>query len=137
MDVDAYVVAHSGEWSRLDQLLRRRGRLTGSEVDELVLLYQRAATHLSVVRSASPDPALVGRLSSLVARARSAVTGSHSPAWRDFARFFAVVYPAALYRSARWWVSVGAAFCVVSLVIGVWVANSPRVQATIATQAGI
>ena len=55
------------------------GRLTAADVvgsDELVTLYRRVATHLSVVRSASPDPALVGRLSALVARARSAVTGS-------------------------------------------------------------
>ena len=74
MDIDAYVAAHRGEWQRLEQLLHRSGglrsRRTGAEVDELVTLYQRVATHLSVVRSASPDPALVGRLSSLVARAR-------------------------------------------------------------------
>lgn len=133
MDVDAYVAAHSGEWQRLEALLGRRGRLSGDEVDELVSLYQRAATHLSVVRSASPDPALVGRLSTLVARARSAVTGSHAPAWKDLARFFAVSFPAALYRSARWWASVGVAFCLVGLAVGAWVAGNPAVQATIAT----
>ena len=133
MDVDAYVAAHSGEWQRLETLVGRRGKLSGDEVDELVSLYQRAATHLSVVRSASPDPALVGRLSTLVARARSAVTGSHAPAWKDLARFFAVSFPAALYRSARWWAAVGVAFCLVGLVVGAWVASHPEVQATIAT----
>jgi uncharacterized membrane protein SpoIIM required for sporulation len=132
VDVDAYVAAHNGEWRRLEQLLGRGGRLSGDEVDELVMLYQRVGTHLSVVRSSSPDPALVGRLSTLVARARAAVSGSHSPAWKDFARFFAVVYPVALYRSARWWVPVGVAFCLVGLVVGAWVADSPEVQATIA-----
>jgi uncharacterized membrane protein SpoIIM required for sporulation len=133
VDVDAYVAAHSGEWQRLESLVGRRGRLSGDEVDELVSLYQRAATHLSVVRSASPDPALVGRLSTLVARGRSAVTGSHAPAWKDLARFFAVSFPAALYRSARWWAAVGVAFCLVGLVVGSWVAAHPEVQATIAT----
>ncbi|HSR24525.1 MAG TPA: stage II sporulation protein M [Candidatus Eisenbacteria bacterium] len=137
MDVDAYVAAHRGEWQRLESLVGRRGRLSGDEVDELVMLYQRVATHLSVVRSAAPDPALVGRLSSLVARARSAVTGSHSPAWKDLARFFTVVYPAALYRSARWWVTVGVVFCLVCLAVGVWVGTSPDVQATIATPAQV
>lgn len=137
MDVDAYVAAHRGEWQRLESLVGRRGRLSGDEVDELVTLYQRVATHLSVVRSASPDPALVGRLSSLVARARSAVTGSHSPAWKDVARFFTVVYPAALYRSARWWVTVGVVFALVSLAVGVWVGTNPDVQATIATPAQV
>jgi uncharacterized membrane protein SpoIIM required for sporulation len=133
MDIDAYVAAHRQDWQRLEELLGRgRSRRTGAEVDELVTLYQRVATHLSVVRSASPDPALVGRLSSLVARARSAVTGTHVPAWRDVARFFVVVYPAALYRSARWWVPVGVAFCLVGLVVGWWVAANPEVQATIA-----
>jgi uncharacterized membrane protein SpoIIM required for sporulation len=135
MDIDAYVGAHRGDWQRLEELLGRSGgrsRRDGAEIDELVTLYQRVATHLSVVRSASPDPALVGRLSSLVARARSAVTGAHTPAWRDLARFFTVVYPAALYRSARWWGVVGVLFCLAGLAVGVWVASDPQVQATIA-----
>ena len=136
MDIDAYVATHRGDWARLEELLGRSGRWrsrrSGAEVDELVLLYQRVATHLSVVRSASPDPALVGRLSSLVARARSAVTGSQTPAWKDLARFFTVVYPAALYRSARWWAAVGVLFCLVGLAVGWWVAANPEVQATIA-----
>ena len=97
VDIDAYVAAHRGEWDRLEQLLRRagrgRGRLDGAEVDELVALYQTVATHLSVVRSSTPDPALLARLCTLVARARSAVTGSSAPAWRDLARFFVVVLP--------------------------------------------
>ncbi len=139
MDVDAYVAAHRGEWDRLDELVRRAGRgparrnrLDGSEVDELVRLYQRTATHLSVVRSTTPDPALVGRLSTLVARARSAVAGPTAPAWSDLARFFVVSYPAALYRSRHWWIAVGAAFGLVGLVVGVWVAGDPQVQSSIA-----
>jgi uncharacterized membrane protein SpoIIM required for sporulation len=136
VDIDAYVAAHRGEWDRLEQLLRRagrgRGRLEGAEVDELVALYQTVTTHLSVVRSSTPDPALLARLSTLVARARSAVTGSSAPAWRDLARFFTITYPAALYRSMRWWAAVGIAFALVGLVVGVWVAGDAHVQATIA-----
>ena len=45
---------------------------------------------------------------------------------------FVVTYPAALYRSMRWWVAVGVAFALVGLVVGVWVAGDPHVQATIA-----
>ncbi len=135
MDIDAYVARHRGDWTRLEELLRaggRRSRRSGAEVDELVTLYQRVTTHLSVVRSASPDPALVSRLSTLVARARSSVTGTQTAAWADLARFFTVVFPAALYRSARWWVSVGIASCLVGLAVGWWVAGHPEVQATIA-----
>ena len=136
MDLDAYVARHRSDWERLEHLLRtRRGlrrRTSGAEVDELVALYQRVGTHLSVVRSASPDPALVSRLSTLVARARATVTGTATPAWADMGRFFAVTFPAALYRSARWWVAVGVVFCLFSFVVGWWVAANPEVQASIA-----
>lgn len=137
MDVDAYVVAHRGEWARLEELTRARRSLTGAEADELVTLYQRTATHLSVVQSASPDPALVGRLSTLVARARSAVAGAHSPAWRDLARFFTVVFPTAVFR-ARWWIVGTTAFSLlVALSVGIWVSVDPTVTATITPPEGM
>ena len=132
MDVDAYVSAHTQEWDRLAALTARRAR-SGAESDELVELYQRAATHLSTVRSASPDPALVSRLSSLVARARSAVVGTTPWSWRTPARFLAVGFPAALAASWRWWVSAAAASLVLGLVVGTWVASNPDVQGAIAT----
>ncbi|HET8614886.1 MAG TPA: stage II sporulation protein M [Actinomycetales bacterium] len=131
MDLDAFAVAHADEWARLEQLSRRR-RLDGAEADELVTLYQRAATHLSVVRSAAPDPALVSRLSGLVARARAAATGSHDPAWRDVSRFFLVSFPAALYRTRRWWVATAVVSIAVAVLVGAWVAGDPQVQASVA-----
>ena len=93
MDVDAFVAAHQAEWDRLDQLVARRRRLTGDEVDELVAAYQRTATHLSELRSAGHDPALAARLSTRVARARAAVTGAHSPQWRSVGAVRAGVVP--------------------------------------------
>jgi uncharacterized membrane protein SpoIIM required for sporulation len=132
VDIDAYVAAHRREWARLDELVRRRGGLTGAEVDELVERYQRVTTHLSVVRSSSPDPALVGRLSSLVARARSAVAGAHTPAWKELARFFVVGFPAAVYRARWWWAPTAIICCLVAAVVAWWVATTPEVQATIA-----
>ena len=133
MDLDAFVAAHRPTWTRLERLLRRRRRLTGAEVDELVELYQRTATHLSVVRTASPDGVLVGDLSSLVARARSAVTGAHAPAWEEVRRFFVVSFPLVAYQARRWWLGAGLASLVVAYVIGVWVANNPDVQASLGT----
>jgi len=132
VDVDVFVAAHRAEWDRLAALVRRAGSLSGAEADELVLLYQRAATHLSTVRSSAPDPALVGRLSSLVAAARSAVTGTQSPAWREFGLFFARRFPAAVYRAWPWWVAAALGFLVVSGLVAGWVASSPQVQASIA-----
>ncbi|MEU7987397.1 stage II sporulation protein M [Streptosporangium canum] len=133
MDIDVFVSAHRQAWDRLEDLVRRRRSLNGAETDELVDLYQRVATHLSIVRSGSADPILVGRLSALVARARSAVTGAHTPAWREFIRFFAVSFPVVAYRARWWWLGTTAAFVLVSAVVAVWVAGDPAVQAAIGT----
>ncbi|TWE23810.1 putative membrane protein SpoIIM required for sporulation [Prauserella muralis] len=127
-----FVGAHRAEWDRLAELVRRAGRLSGPEADELVLLYQRVSTHLSLLRSTAPDPALLARLSSLVAKARSAVTGTHTPAWREVGLFFSRRFPAAVYRSAPWWAATAAVFVLVTGLLSAWVASSSRVRATIA-----
>lgn len=134
MDIDAFVAAHRPTWDRLEHLIRNRSTLTGQEVDELVDLYQRVATHLSIVRSGSTDQLLVGRLSALVARARSAVTGAHAPAWREFVRFFTVSFPVVAYRARRWWLITSLASIAVAWIIGAWVAGNPDVQLAIATE---
>ena len=135
MDLDAYVAAHSGQWARLEALLRRASRprrLSGAEVDELVDLYQRTATHLSVVQSAGPDAALVGRLSSLVARARSAVAGGRRSSWADVGRFLTVDFPAICYRTRWWWSGAAAGFLLVAFALGTWIAGSPEAQLAVA-----
>ena len=137
MDVDAFVLAHRPTWDRLEHLVKRRRRLTGAEVDELVDLYQRVSTHLSMVRTASSDSVLVGRLSGLVARARSAVTGAHAPLWSEFTRFWTVSFPVVAYRSWRWWLGSAVAFFVVTAVIALWVSGNPEVRAAIGTPSEI
>ena len=133
MDVDAFVLAHQDTWDRLEQLIKKRRRLSGPEVDELVELYQRVSTHLSMVRSASTDTVLVGRLSTLVARARSAVTGAHAPLWSEFARFWTVSFPVVAYRVWRWWLATAVAFFAVAVVIAFWVAGNHEVQSALST----
>lgn len=135
MDLDAYVAAHRAEWARLEHLLGRASRprrLSGPEIDELVDLYQRVATHLSVVQSAGRDQALVGRLSTLVAQARGVVAGGRRAAWSDVARFLRSDFPAIVYRT-RWW-SIGATalFLVVAFGFGFWIAGSPEAQLAVA-----
>jgi uncharacterized membrane protein SpoIIM required for sporulation len=136
MDVDAFVSAHRGEWARLDALSRRADKggrlgLQGAEVDELVELYQRTATHLSIVRSRTPDAQLIARLSGLTARGRSAVTGARQPAWRSVARFVTVTFPAVTYRYARWWVPTALINLAVMVALGVWTASNPHVLASL------
>jgi uncharacterized membrane protein SpoIIM required for sporulation len=136
VDVDAFVRAHDAEWERLRELTHRR-RLSGAQATELVDLYQRTATHLSMVRSAAPDPALVGRLTQLVAQARARVTGSHAPVWREFLTFFQVDFPVAVWRARWWWIAAALGFGLVALAVGAWVAGDPAVQASLGTPEAI
>ncbi|RZE95089.1 stage II sporulation protein M [Streptomyces albidoflavus] len=134
MDLDVFVAAHEAEWRRLEALLRRR-RLTGPEADELVSLYQRATTHLSLISSAAPDPQLTGRLTRLVARARSKVTAPRRARARDLTGFLAHDFPAALYRTRTWWAPTAVASLLVAALIGWWVATHPEVRSAIAAPA--
>ncbi|MGK4581109.1 stage II sporulation protein M [Kitasatospora sp. HPMI-4] len=127
MDLDVFVASHQAEWHRLEVLGKQR-RLSGEEVDELVTLYQRATSHLAQVQAAAPDPTLEGRLTTLVARGRSAVTGSRNSSWRDAGRYFTVSFPAALYRSRRWWLPVAVISLLLSALIGWWIAAHPEVR---------
>ncbi|GAA4893226.1 stage II sporulation protein M [Streptomonospora salina] len=133
MDLDVFTAAHRPAWDRLDSLVRRRRRLSGTEVDELVDLYQRVSTHLSTVRSSGQDPALVGYLSGLVARARSAVTGAHESSWRDAAGFFTRTFPAVLYRLRWWWIAASLGTVAFSAAIGAWIATDPHALAAVGT----
>jgi len=137
VDVDAFAAAHQAEWDRLAALVRRRRRLTGAEVDELVAAYQRTATHLSVLRSGGYDPALTAQLSGLLGRARAAVTGAHTPAWRSAGEFFGVTFPAMAYRARWWWLATAAGSLLVALVVGRWIAASPAAQASLLTHSQV
>jgi uncharacterized membrane protein SpoIIM required for sporulation len=127
VDLDAFVMAHRGEWQRLDELVRKR-HLDGAEADEILDRYQRVATHLSVVRSAAPDPSLVTYLSSLLARARTRSAGSRTTSWSDARRFFTDTFPAALYRTRRWWLLTLLANVVVAFALGWWFVAHPQVE---------
>jgi uncharacterized membrane protein SpoIIM required for sporulation len=143
VDLDAFVATHSAEWARLRELVRRAGagptgrRLDGAEIDELVTLYQRTATHLSILQSRVPDPRLISQLSALLASARGAITGGHEVSWRAVAHYATVTFPAAVYRSARWWVPVAIASIAVMLATGIWLDTHPHVVASIAPPGAI
>ncbi|MFC8536823.1 stage II sporulation protein M [Streptomyces sp. NPDC057249] len=132
MDLDVFVHTHRVEWDRLDHLVRRGHRLTGAEADELVDLYQRTATHLSLIRSSAPEPLLVERLTQLVARARSMVTGTRRASWRDATRFLTAGFPAAVYRSRHWWIPTAVLSTLLTALMGWWIGTHPEVQSAIA-----
>ncbi|MBW1601833.1 stage II sporulation protein M [Streptomyces sp. JJ66] len=131
MDLDVFVTTHRAEWDRLQELLRRRRPRTGAEADELVTLYQRTATHLSQLQASAPDPVLTARLTTLVARARSAVTSPRRSSWRDAGHFLTAGFPAAVYRTLHWWAPAAVLSLLLAAVIGWWIAQNPDVQAVI------
>jgi uncharacterized membrane protein SpoIIM required for sporulation len=130
VDIDAFVAAHSGRWARLEQLSRRR-QLSGVEADELVDGYQEVATHLSVVRSSAPDAALVAYLSSLLARARTRTTGTRTTSWREVGTFLGATFPAALYRTRRWWLATLAVNVAVATVVVLWLLDHPGLESSL------
>ena len=109
MDIDAFESrAPVANGSGSTTLVRRRRRLSGAEVDELVGLYQRVTTHLSAARSGGHDPALVAQLSTLVARARrpspapTPLPGETSWPVRHLS------FPVTAYRARWWWLASAA-----------------------------
>lgn len=137
MDVEAFVSVHQPQWDRLAALTRRQRRLTGAEADELVSLYQRVGTHLSALRASGADPVTIGRLSGLIADARGAVTGAQAPVWRDISRYFLVSFPAALYTSRRWWLTIGLLFYLVAAWMAWRIIAHPEVLDSVTTPAQI
>lgn len=130
MDLDAFADAHRAEWERLRQLAGAR-RLTGAEADELLDLYQRTATHLSMVRSSAPDPTLVEYLSGLLMRARNKASGTRTGSWQQVTGFFVTDFPAALYRARWWWIWTSVACVIVGVAVGWYVQANPAVQSAL------
>ncbi len=128
VDLDAFEAVNRPDWERLDELVRRR-RLSGEEADELLVLYQRTSTHLSMIRSIAPESVLSGALSMRLSRARTKFTGARSNFMEDVAAFFVVALPAAFYRIRWLTVVIGVLFVSVAWLYGAWVVNSPGVIA--------
>lgn len=137
MDLDAFVSEHGAEWNRLQLLARRRRKLSAAEVDELVVLYRRTATHLSVVRSRAGDATLVAWLSRLVLEARSAVTPPTRITVGSVQRFFSVSFPVEVYRAAGWWIGVAIGFIGLSGVLIAVVAADPSIALSFMSQGEI
>jgi uncharacterized membrane protein SpoIIM required for sporulation len=131
VDLEAYLIQHGPQWDRLSELTHSRRQLTGAEADELVDLYQRASTQLSVVRSSASDPVLEARLSALVAGARGVVTGVNLPLWQTVGRFFVAGFPAAVYRARRWWITVTLVSIGLAALVAWRVINTPGLASSL------
>lgn len=125
MDLEAYADTHRTDWERLEKLSRHRG-LSPQDVDELVELYGRVSTHLSMVQTQDPDGPYANRLSLLIARARARLTAATGSPVSGLKGFFGVKLPYALYQIRWLTIILGAAFIAVALAYGFWYGNNPQ-----------
>jgi uncharacterized membrane protein SpoIIM required for sporulation len=130
VDADALADARRPEWERLDDLSRRR-RLSGAEVDELIVRYRAASADLAELKTSVGDSPQGAYLSTILAAARLRLTGANDNVLAQAGRFFALQLPAALYR-IRWTTGViAASFVLVVVITGAWIASDPALIATL------
>jgi uncharacterized membrane protein SpoIIM required for sporulation len=127
--VDEFMAGNQPSWDRLRALTAKGGRrargLSPDELDELVRLYQRVSTHLSLARSRYHDPALAASLTTIVARASAVVYGTRPRTLRAARRFVAETFPAAVYHD-RWFLLASTLlFAIPATAIALWLGSSP------------
>lgn len=115
--------------------MARTARFGPAEVDEMVQLYQRASTHLSHARTQRADPALVTRLTRLVADARGVLYGTRSRSLAGLARFFTTSFPAAVWHARRLLVVSALLLFVPALLMSAWLAQSDEALEAAAPEA--
>src|SRR5688500_13120191 len=107
MDIDRYIATNTPVWNRLAELTAQArggvGKLPAAQLEELVGLYQRVATHLSYARTYFRDAALTAKLSGLVAASGAIVYGTRPRTLRALGRFFSLPFSAAVWH-IRWFV---------------------------------
>lgn len=139
MNIDRFIADNKPAWDRLAALTRTAGsnpaRLTTAELDELVMLYERVSTHLSLARTQLRNPALVGALTSLTARAGAVVYGHRARTWRAIGRFFTDTFPAAIWYARTFVVIATALFVLPAAGLALWIGNSSAALEVIAPDA--
>jgi len=134
MDADALTAARREEWTRLDELSRRR-RLTGAEADELVTRYRAASADLAELKTSAGRTPEGDYLSTLLSRARLRLTGTPDNVLRQVPRFFLRQLPAALYRLRYTTLAIAIGFVAVAALVAAWVARDPAALASMGSQA--
>jgi uncharacterized membrane protein SpoIIM required for sporulation len=130
MDIDRFLVRNSATWARLAELTtkaRRSARkCSAAELGELMALYERSSAHLSYAQTHLGNPALVSRLTVLVADAGSVIHGTRPRSIRRLGEFFTLTFPAALWYSRRAIVISAALLLVPAFAMGLWISQTPE-----------
>ena len=130
MDIDRFIATNQPLWDRLAALSQRSrsglGSMRAAEIDEMIRLYQRTSSHLSYARTYYRDPALVARLTGIVATASSIVYGTRPRSYKAIGRFFTVTFPAALWHSRRFMAASAVLLLAPAIAVAAWLATSPE-----------
>jgi uncharacterized membrane protein SpoIIM required for sporulation len=137
--VDEFIATNQPTWDRLTELTAKGGRrgrnLSADELEELIRLYQRVSTHLSLARSRYHDPTLAAALTGVVARTGAVVYGTRPRTARGARRFVTETFPAAVWHD-RWFLLASTLlFAIPMLVIGLWLGGSPAALEAAAPEA--
>lgn len=102
-----FVAVRKPNWDRLEATLARLdrrglGALTAADVDAFALAYRAVTSDLAMADSRAYDPAIIGYLNRLTARAHAYVyLGTSESGWSQARRFFTHTFPRELRRSWR------------------------------------
>ena len=102
-----------------------------TERDEFLDLYQRTSAHLCQLRSTTPNAALDGRLTTLLADSSDALYGQRKTDAKSFFRFFTETFPAAVWHIRGHIAASAALLLVPAVIMGTWVGVSDSAQNTI------
>ncbi len=119
---NGWIAARRADWERLDALTREvetRGlkALPAGDLRDFGLLYRRAASDLSAVRSDNTAQALSEYLNRLVSRAHNHVYSGQRTSMLSVWRFLSVDYPS-LFRRLLPYVAASFALCLLGALLG-------------------
>ncbi|WIK64331.1 stage II sporulation protein M [Gleimia hominis] len=126
MDLDAFVLKNRELWEELEHL-SKLSKLDSVQAQRLVDLYKTTSTHLSFVRTRTPDPMLVSYLSAILgkARRRAGQTKVFHP--RSIGQFFTRTFPSVLYQLRYWWITTMVVSVLFAFTAGFWLTHHPEV----------
>jgi len=139
VDLDRFLASNEASWQRLATLTRKAGRsprrLSVEELDELIDLYERTSTLLSLARGRYDDTGLNARLSRLVAGAGAVIYGTRPRTLRGVVRFFSQSFPAGLWR-IRMFIGIAALLTFApALAVAAYFAANPAALEAVASSA--
>lgn len=124
MNIDRFIIEHEAEWDELDALARQGAALDADAVGRLVRRYEQVSAHLSAVRTHNPDPALIQRLTRIVAAGRAAIYGSRASTRSTLRAFLVETVPAAIWWHRQFIVVAAGLLLIPAVLVGAWIAVS-------------